>query len=98
MSDTGSISSGVAARYATALFDLAKDAKSLPAVESDLDALDVALAENDALRDLFKSPIYSRDETAGAIAAIAKKMKLSSVVGSTLGLMAQNAACLWCLR
>ncbi len=90
MSDTGSISSGVAARYATALFDLAKDAKSLPAVESDLDALDVALAENDALRDLFKSPIYSRDETAGAIAAIAKKMKLSSVVGSTLGLMAQK--------
>ena len=65
MSDTGSISSGVAARYATALFDLAKDAKSLPAVESDLDALDVALAENDAL-------------------------KLSPVVGSTLGLMAQK--------
>ena len=90
VSDTGSISSGVAARYATALFDLAKDAKKLPAVENDLDALEAALADNDALRDLFKSPIYSRDDTAGAIAALAKKMKLSPMVGSTLGLMAQK--------
>ena len=90
MSDTGSISSGVAARYATALFDLAKDAKKLPAVEKDLDALEVALADNDALRDLFQSPIYSRDEATGVIAALAKTMKLSPMVGSTLGLMAQK--------
>lgn len=90
MSDTGSISSGVAARYATALFDLAKDAKKLPAVEKDLDALDAALADNEALRDLFQSPVYSRDEAVGSIAALAKKMKLSPMVGSTLGLMAQK--------
>lgn len=90
MSDTGSISSGVAARYATALFDLAKDAKKLPAAESDLDAVETALADNAALRDLFKSPIYSRDEATGVVAALAKKMELSPIVGSTLGLMAQK--------
>ncbi|WP_284379498.1 F0F1 ATP synthase subunit delta [Amylibacter marinus] len=90
MSDTASISSGVAARYATALFDLAKDAKKLPAVEKDLDALGAALADNPALQDLIKSPVYSREEAAGAVAALAKKMKLSPLLGSTLGLMAQK--------
>lgn len=90
MSDTGSISSGVATRYATALFELAKDAKKLPAVEKDLDSLAAAISGNESLRDLITSPVYSRDETAGVISALAKKMKLSPMVSSTLGLMAQK--------
>ncbi len=90
VSDTGSISSGIAARYATAIFELAKDAKQLPAVEKDFDALAVALDESDALSDLISSPVYSRDDMASAIAAIAKKMKLSKDVASTLGLMASK--------
>jgi F-type H+-transporting ATPase subunit delta len=88
VSDTGSISSGIAARYATAIFELAKDAKKLPAVEKDFDALAVALEESDALRDLISSPVYSREDMVSAIAAIAQKMKLSKDVASTLGLMA----------
>jgi len=90
VSDTGSISSGIAARYATAIFELAKDAKQLPDVEKDFDALAVALDESDALSDLISSPVYSRDDMASAIAAIAKKMKLSKDVASTLGLMASK--------
>jgi F-type H+-transporting ATPase subunit delta len=90
VSDTGSISSGIAARYATAIFELAKDAKKLPAVEKDFDALAVALDESVALRDLISSPVYSREDMVSAIAAIAKKMKLSKDVASTLGLMAQK--------
>jgi len=34
VSDTSSISSGVAAPYATALFDLSKEADKLPAIEA----------------------------------------------------------------
>ena len=90
MSDTSSISSGVAARYATALFELAKDANTLPSVEKDLDVIDNALSQNYSLRDLFQSPVYSRDEVVGAISALAKKMELSLMVSSTLGLMAQT--------
>ena len=90
MSDTGSISSGIAARYATAIFELARDAQKLPAVEKDFDALAVALDESDALSDLISSPVYSRDEMGSAITAIAKKMKLSKDVVSTLGLMASK--------
>ncbi len=87
MSDA-SYSSGIAGRYATALFEIAKDGKKLPAVEKDLDALSAALDDSAELRDVISSPAFSRDETIGVIAALAKKMKLGKEVSSTLGLMA----------
>ena len=88
MSEPASISAVIAGRYATAVFELARDGKSLKALEADVAALSVALAENADLRGLIASPVYSRNEQAGAIGAIAKKMKLSATVASTLGLMA----------
>jgi len=90
VADTGSISTGVAARYATAVFGLAKEAKKLPAVEKDLDALAAALEESTELGDLISNPVYTRDQQAGAIGAIAKKMKLSPTMANTLGLMASK--------
>ena len=77
-------------RYATAVFELAKEAKKLPAVEKDLDALAVALDDSADLRDLMSNPVYTRDEMAAAMAAIGKKMKLNPIVGNTLGLMAEK--------
>lgn len=88
MSDTSSISSGVASRYATALFDLAKEADKLSVLEADLSTLDVALSNNVSLRDLINSPVYSRDDLANVVSALSVKMKLSSMVSNTLGLMA----------
>jgi F-type H+-transporting ATPase subunit delta len=80
----------VAARYATAVFELAKDANKLPAVEKDLDALAAALEDSTEFGDLISNPVYSRDQLAAAIGAIAKKMGLSDIVANTLGLMAGN--------
>ncbi|MCC5958246.1 MAG: F0F1 ATP synthase subunit delta [Rhodobacteraceae bacterium] len=90
MSEPASISSGIAARYATAIFELAKESKSLKTLEADVDALDGALTESADLRNLITSPVYSRDQVATAITAIAKKMKLSQSVAGALGLMAQK--------
>ncbi|KMW56092.1 ATP synthase delta chain [Candidatus Rhodobacter oscarellae] len=90
MSENASISVGIAARYATAIFELAKEEKALPAVESDLDALEAALAESDDFRALITSPIYTRAESQGAITAIAKKMSLSGNLANLLALMAQK--------
>ena len=90
MSEPASISTGIAARYATAIFDLAKQEKSLPAIEKDVDALEVALGSSADFRDLIASPIYSRDAQGKAIIAIAKKMKLSGNVTNLLGLMASK--------
>ena len=90
MSQTDSFSHGIAGRYATAVFDLAKESKGLPAVEKDLNALDDALRESADLRALITSPVYSRDEQGTAMAAVAKKMKLGKVVSNTIALMASK--------
>ena len=90
VSDNGSISTGIASRYATAVFELAKEAKKLPALEKDFDALGVALIESTDFGELITNPVYSRDQLATAVAAIGKKMKLTPIVANTLGLMAQN--------
>ncbi len=90
MSEPASLSSGIAARYATAVFDLAKDDAALDALESDIDALEGAMAESQDLRDLIHSPIYSRPDQAAAMGALATKMGLSGIVGNTLKLMASK--------
>ena len=90
VSEPVSISTGIAARYATAVFDLAKEGKSLPALEKDLDALDAALGTSDDFKSLISSPLYSRDQQGAAITAIAQKMKLSGTVANTLALMASK--------
>lgn len=90
MSESASISSGIAARYATALFELAKESKGLKALEGDVDALSAALTSSADLNALIASPLYSREDQAGAIAAIAKKMGLSALTANTLALMASK--------
>lgn len=90
MSEPASISSGIAKRYATAAFDLAREAGALPALDADLDALQSALDGSADLRAVLASPIFSRDEQAGAILALAEKMNLSATIRGTLGLMARN--------
>jgi F-type H+-transporting ATPase subunit delta len=90
VSEPASISSGIAARYATAVFELSKDAKGLKALETDIDAMGAALGSSDDLRTLISSPLYSRAEQGGAIGAVAKKMKLSTTMTNTLALMASK--------
>ncbi len=90
MSEPASISTGIAARYATALFELAREGGALAALEADVSALSLALSESADFRALISSPVYSRDDQAGAIAALAKKMGLSGLFSNTLGLMAGN--------
>jgi F-type H+-transporting ATPase subunit delta len=90
VSEPASISTGIAARYATAIFELAKEDNALKALESDVDALDDALKVSHDFRDLITSPIYSREQQATAVTAIAKKAGLSQIVTNTLALMAGN--------
>ena len=90
MSESASISSGIAQRYATAVFGLAKDDNGLAGLETDVDALDAALAESADLRDLISSPVYTREAQSGAMAAIGKKMGLSTLMMNTLAVMGQK--------
>ncbi|MFC2970080.1 F0F1 ATP synthase subunit delta [Acidimangrovimonas pyrenivorans] len=90
MSEPASISSGIAARYATAIFELAREDKALPKLEQDVEALDGALSESKDFKVMISSPLYSREDQAQAIAALAKKMDLGPITANTLGLMASK--------
>jgi F-type H+-transporting ATPase subunit delta len=90
VSEPASISTGIAERYATAMFELAAEAKTLDALEADVTALEGALSDSADLRDLISSPIYGRDETQAAIGGVAKAMGLSDITGNTLRLMASK--------
>jgi F-type H+-transporting ATPase subunit delta len=90
VSETASISTGIAARYASAVFDLANEGKKLKALETDIAALEGAMNDSADFRTLLTSPLYSRDEQAGAIAAVAKKMKLSPTTSNVLSLLASK--------
>jgi F-type H+-transporting ATPase subunit delta len=90
VSETIGISTGIAARYATAVFDIASDGKGIAGLEKDVDALDTAMNDSADLRVLLNSPLYSRDQQAAAIGAIAKKMKLSKTTSNVLALMASK--------
>jgi F-type H+-transporting ATPase subunit delta len=90
VSETVGISTGIAARYATAVFDLAKEGKKIAALEKDVDALEAAMADSADLKTLLTSPLYSRDEQGAAIAAVSKKMKLSPTTNNVLALMASK--------
>ncbi len=90
VSEPASISTGIAARYATAIFELAREDKNLKVLEGDIDALDGALNDSNDFGALINSPIYTRDQQGAAIAALAKKMKLSPTVTNSLRLMASK--------
>jgi F-type H+-transporting ATPase subunit delta len=90
VSETAGISTGIAARYATAVFDLAKEGKAIKALESDVAALDAAMTTSADMRTLLNSPLYSREEQGAAISAIAKKMELSETTSNVLALLASK--------
>ncbi|MEC3862747.1 F0F1 ATP synthase subunit delta [Mesobacterium sp. TK19101] len=90
VSESASISSGIADRYATAVFEIVKENKNLPKLEANLKDLGTALGESADLRDLLSSPIYSRDAQGAAIAAIADKMGLIPSLSKVLQLMASK--------
>ncbi|WP_372833547.1 F0F1 ATP synthase subunit delta [Puniceibacterium confluentis] len=90
VSDSASISSGIASRYAKAVFEIAQENQDLDKLESNLGDLSTALSESADLRDLIHSPVYSRETQGKAITAIAQKMGLIPAMQNVLSLMASK--------
>lgn len=82
--------SGLAERYAAALFDLADEQKALDEVAGDLKRLRAMLRESADLRRLVRSPVLSREEQGKAIGALAQAAGLGRSTQSFLGLAAKN--------
>ncbi len=90
LSDNISMTSGIASRYAAALFELFLESSALDSLEADIAAMRDALAVSEDLRTLIKSPVYSRGDMADAIDAVAEKVGLSALTRNTLALMASK--------
>jgi F-type H+-transporting ATPase subunit delta len=84
------IKASLPGRYASALFDLASEAGTVTAVESDLGTLSTALAESADLAGLIRNPEVSRADLTKAMGALGKHLKLSKLTQNFLGVLAQN--------
>ncbi len=82
--------SEAAGRYAQAVFELAKEAKALDAVEQDFARFAAAWKESADLRAAARSPLIDPQEKARALTAVAQKLGLSDLGRKAIGLAAQN--------
>lgn len=80
----------MAGRYATALFELALEAKTLKQVEADLAGFVAMLDASEDLTRLVRSPVFSAEEQQRALAAVLKKAGIGGLTASFLGLVARN--------
>ena len=90
MGTSGGIRASLAGRYASALFDLARDQRQIESVGNSLDALNQALLDSKDLAELIASPLVSRDEAGKAFAAIAPQLNLDPITANFLGVLARN--------
>jgi F-type H+-transporting ATPase subunit delta len=82
--------SGLAGRYATALFDLADQEKALDQVAQDLSVLRAMLESSADLMRLVRSPVLSRASQAQAMAALVERADLAPMTRNFVGLVARN--------
>ena len=90
VNNSAGITASLQGRYASALFDLAREQGSISAVEADLDQLGAALDATPDFADLIRNPIISRDVAAKAVASIAELLGLSALTRQFLGVLAVN--------
>jgi F-type H+-transporting ATPase subunit delta len=82
--------SGMAGRYATALFELALADKSIDAVKNDLDRFDALVAESPDLARLLRSPVFSAEQQLHAISAVLEKAGIGGLAAKFLKVVARN--------
>jgi F-type H+-transporting ATPase subunit delta len=87
---SGSSISAVTDRYAGSLYELAAEAKSVPAVEKDLADFEAMLAESADLARLIRSPVFSAEEQSKAIAAVLDKAGIKGLTANFLRVVAKN--------
>jgi F-type H+-transporting ATPase subunit delta len=81
---------GLAGRYATALFELATEAKALDAIASDLSRLKSLVEGSADLARLVRSPIFSREEQGKAMDAVLARLNVHALTKNFVGLLAEK--------
>lgn len=82
--------SGVAQRYASALFEIAREENALDEVATDLEGFSGLLTSSEDLMRLVKSPIFSSEEQTRAIAAVLEKAGTGVLTANFIKVVASN--------
>ena len=90
MDISGGIQASLSGRYAIALFELAREEKSLDTVAASLAGVKQALADSPEFAALTTSPLVGREEAQRAAAAAAGAMSLDPITTNFLGVLARN--------
>jgi len=84
------IVSGIAGRYAAALFELANEAGALDTVGTDLDRFAALLDGSTDLDRLIRNPVFTADEQVSALSAVLAKAKIGGLAANFLKLVASK--------
>jgi F-type H+-transporting ATPase subunit delta len=87
---SGGIRASLAGRYASALFDLARDQRQIESVGNSLEALSQALVDSKDFNELVTSPLVSREEAGKAFAALSSELGLDPITTNFVGVLAKN--------
>ena len=90
VADQGLIVSGMAGRYATALFELALEEHATDAVRADLDRFDALLNESPDLLRVVRSPVFSADEQLKSLTAVLDKAGIAGIPANFLKVLTAN--------
>jgi len=82
--------SGMAGRYATALFELALETKAVDAVKKDLEQFDALVAGSADLSRLVRSPVFEADEQLKALSTILGKAGIGGLAANFLKVITTN--------
>ena len=80
----------MAGRYASALFDLAREGSALDDVASDLEAVDAMIDGSADLARLVRSPVIPREDQGRAIDAVLEAAGIGDLARRFIGLVARN--------
>jgi F-type H+-transporting ATPase subunit delta len=88
--NSGGIQASLSGRYATALFELAREKDAIDTVEASLATVRRALAESADFAALIASPLIGRADAAKAVSATARALELDALTANFLGVLASN--------
>jgi F-type H+-transporting ATPase subunit delta len=88
--EEGSIVSGMAGRYATALFELALEQSAVDAVNADLDRFEDLVTGSTDLTRLVRSPVFTADEQTRALTAVLERAGIGGLSAQFLRVVTAN--------
>lgn len=84
------LTSGVAHRYASALYDLAKERGEVEAVEQNVRTMRAVIDASTDLAGLFASPIVAADDQVRALTAVMERVGVTGLAANLVRLAAKN--------